>query len=145
MSGNDEHCDLAREVIGLAMKVHRHFGPGFVEVVYQNALIVELRRTGHAVECQYALKVKYEETIVGEFIADLLIDGRLLVELKAVRVFDPAHESQLMNYLHATGLNQGLLLNFGASSLQFRTKSRLYQRPRDHTQPDFSLFPKKVS
>ena len=138
MSGSDDPNDLAREVIGLAMKVHRHFGPGFAEVVYQNALILELRKAGHVVECQYPLKVRYEGTIVGEFIADLLVDEKLLVELKAVRVFDPTHESQLMNYLHATGLNHGLLLNFGASSLQFRTKSRLFRKPRDHAPPDLS-------
>lgn len=137
-SGDDQPNGLAREVIGLAMKVRRHFGPGFAEVVYQNALILELRKAGHAVACQYPLKVSYEGMIVGEFIADLLVDENLLIESKAMRVLDPTHESQLMNYLHATGLNHGLLLNFYASSLQFRTKFRLFQKLRVYGPPDFS-------
>jgi GxxExxY protein len=138
MSRDDAPNDLARKVIGLAMKVHRSLGPGFVESVYQNALVVELRKAGHAVACQHPLKVKYEDTIVGEFTADLLVDDGLLIELKAARALDPAHEAQLINYLQATGQNSGLLLNFGAPSLQFRTKSRLYPRPQDESAPDLN-------
>src|SRR5258708_5774871 len=136
MNGQSAPKELARRVVGLAMKIRRKLGPGFVEVVYQNALILELSRAHFSVECQHPLKVKYEDTVVGEFTADLLVDGTLLVELKAARAIDPAHETQLMNYLHATGLETGLLLNFGAPSLQFRTKSRQYRKPAEISDPN---------
>jgi GxxExxY protein len=136
MNGQSAPKELARRVVGLAMKVHRKLGPGFVEVVYQNALILELRRAHFSVECQHPLKVKYEDTVVGEFTADLLVDNTLLIELKAARAIDPAHETQLMNYLHATGLETGLLLNFGGPSLQFHTKSRQYRKPSEMPNPN---------
>jgi GxxExxY protein len=136
MSGEDVPNDLARKVIGFAMKVHRGLGPGFVESVYQNALVIELRKAGHAVVCQHPLKVRYCGTVVGEFTADLLVDETRLIELKAARALDAAHESQLINYLQATGQNFGLLLNFGAPSLQFRTKTRLYPGRQDESAPD---------
>ena len=116
---------LTEEVIGLAMKVHRTLGPGFLESVYQKALTLELARAGCSVESEKPLKVVYEGTVVGDFAADLMVDDRLIVELKAVQALTVAHEVQTVNYLAATGIDDALLLNFGASSLQFKRKRRL--------------------
>ena len=108
------------------MRVHNELGPGFLESVYQNALTVELRAAGLAVECECRLEVQYRGVIVGEFAADMVVDGRLLVENKAVRAIATAHEAQLLNYLVATATPVGLLLNFGAHRLQFRRRTREY-------------------
>ena len=119
--------DLAGQVIGLAMKVHSTLGPGFLESVYQNALTHELRGSGLSVETEVRLKVMYDNVVVGAFDADLLINKSLLVENKAVQALVVAHEVQLVNYLTATGLDEGLLLNFGAGRLEFKKKFRVYQ------------------
>jgi GxxExxY protein len=116
--------DLAGQVIGLAMKVHSTLGPGFLESVYQNALAYELRKAGFEVETEVRLKVKYDNVIVGEFDADMLVNQSLLVENKAILSLAVAHEVQLVNYLTATGLAEGLLLNFGAQRLEFKKKFR---------------------
>jgi GxxExxY protein len=119
--------DLAGHVIGLAMKVHSKLGPGFLESVYQKALAYELQKAGYRVQLEVPLKVKYEDVIVGEFDADMLVNDSLVVENKAVLSLAVAHEVQLVNYLTATGLEQGLLLNFGAARLEFKKKYRLYR------------------
>ena len=119
--------DLSGQVVGLAMKVHSTLGPGFLESVYQNALVYELRKAGFLVEIEVRLKVKYEEVIVGEFDADMLINKSLLIENKAVQSLVIAHEVQLVNYLVATGIDEGLLLNFGASRLEFKKKFRQFR------------------
>lgn len=118
---------LTGQVIGCAMKVHRALGPGFVESVYQNALAHELRRTGLPLEVQKSVKVRYGGVVVGDFVVDLLVAGRVLVEDKAVRALGKDHEVQLVNYLTATGIEIGLLLNFGASSLEVKRKYRTYR------------------
>ena len=116
---------LTEEVIGLAMKVHRTLGPGFLESVYQKALALELGKAGCRVDAEKPLKVLYEGAVVGDFVADLLVDDRLIIELKAVQDLTSAHEVQTVNYLAATGLDDALLINFGGSSLQFQRKRRL--------------------
>jgi GxxExxY protein len=118
--------DLAGQIIGLAMKVHSALGPGFLESVYQNAMILELREAGHKVESEKNLIVKYRETVMGVFIADLLVDDRLIVENKAIQTLAVVHEVQLVNYLAATGLDEGLLLNFGGLRLEYKKKFRVY-------------------
>lgn len=125
--------ELTQQVIGLAMKVHRALGPGFVEFVYRNALVHELRGTGLTVEIEKSLKVRYDGVIVGEFSVDLFIAGWLICELKAVRALTEEHEVQTVNYLTATGQDFGLLLNFGAKSLQFKRK---YRRNKDEPPAD---------
>jgi GxxExxY protein len=115
---------LGRRVIGAAMTVHRILGCGFLETVYRNALAIQLRKQGIPFELHPTLTVKYEGEEIGSYQADLIIEGRLIVELKAVEALAPVHASQLINYLTATGLDEGLLLNFGAKSLQFRTKTK---------------------
>jgi GxxExxY protein len=126
----ERELDLAGRVIGLAMKVHRTLGPGFLESVYENALAVELERNAFVFERQKPLQVRYEGVVVGEFVADLAVEGSLIVELKAVSTIVPAHEMQLVNYLTATGTEDGLLLNFGAASLEFKRKYRTYRPAR---------------
>ena len=126
----ERELDLAGRVIGLAMKVHRKLGPGFLESVYENALALELTRAGLPFERQKPLQVHYEGVVVGDFAADLLIEGTLIVELKAVSAIAPVHEVQLVNYLTTTGIEDGLLLNFGAASLEFKRKYRTYRAPQ---------------
>jgi len=124
MEGNQGGYDLAGTVIGLAMKVHSALGPGFLESVYENALAVELEEAGISFERQARISVHYRGKDVGDFICDFLVEGELIVELKANLGLVPAHEVQTVNYLTATGINEGLLLNFGASKLQFKKKYR---------------------
>ena len=119
--------DLAGQVIGCAMKVQSTLGPGFLESVYQNALTLELRKAGLTVELEVRLQVKYDGVPVGIFDADMLVNKALLVENKAVQTLVTAHEVQLVNYLAATGIEEGLLLNFDASRLEFKKKFRVYQ------------------
>ncbi len=126
---NKINYDLAGQVIGCAMTVHSTLGPGFLESVYQNALAHELRKSGFGVELELRLQVSYDEIAVGTFDADMLVNKSLLIENKAVLALVAAHEVQLVNYLTATGLDEGLLLNFGAPRLEYKKKFRLYRPP----------------
>ena len=118
---------LTKRIIGCAMKVHRALGPGFLESVYAKALTHELSKAGLEVECQRAVRVMYDGVVVGDFVADMLIAGSVIVEIKAVRELAQTHELQLVNYLTATGIEIGLLLNFGAAGLQVKRKHRTYR------------------
>ena len=124
---------LTEEIIGCAMRVHQTLGPGFLESVYQKALVHELSKGGLKVECQRAVQVVYDGIAVGDFIADMLVADRVLVENKAVQSLVQAHEAQLVNYLATTGIEIGLLLNFGASSLQVKRKYRTYRSKGQRT------------
>ncbi len=117
--------DLAGRIIGLAMKVHTTLGAGFIEAVYNNALAIEMRRAGVSVQREKDLRVMYEGEAVGLFTADMIVDGVLIIEAKAVHALVKAHEVQLVNYLTATGIDEGLLLNFGAARLEYKKKFRL--------------------
>ena len=121
--------ELTRIIIGCAMKVHRTLGSGFLESVYQNALAYELQKEGLQTECEVPIKVLYEGVDVGEFFADMLVNEQVIVENKAVEQLCPAHEVQLVHYLTATEFDIGLLLNFGAPSLQYKKKFRIYRKP----------------
>ena len=123
MDSNQDHA-LTEKIIGLAMKVHRALGPGFLESVYLNALIHELRRAGFSAETGQRITVRYENVIVGEFVADLIVNETVLCELKAINSVSKVDEVQLVNYLTATNRDFGLMLNFGAPSLQFKRKYR---------------------
>jgi GxxExxY protein len=124
MIARDQRSELTEQVIGLAMKVHRVLGPGFVEFVYRNALIHELRKAHIKTAVEKPMKVFYEQTVVGEFKADLVLEDWLVCELKAIQALAPEHEVQLVNYLTATGQDFGLLMNFGTRSLQVKRKYR---------------------
>jgi GxxExxY protein len=123
-----EAYDLCGQIIGVAMKIHSTLGPGFLESVYQNALIWELRKSGLKSEAQKPVSVQYDGQIVGAFAADLLVNDSVIIEIKAIQTLAKAQEVQLVNYLTATGLNEGLLLNFGAERLEFKKKFRLAKR-----------------
>jgi len=109
--------DLSGRVIACAFEVSNALGAGFFEKVYEKALCVELEREGISFQCQKIIVVKYKSIIVGEYITDIVVEGQLLLELKAVSALCSEHEAQLMNYLKATGLSLGLLLNFGKPKL----------------------------
>jgi GxxExxY protein len=112
--------ELTEKILGAAFKVQNTLGAGFLEKVYENALSIELRKSGLTVECQKPFPVKYEGTVVGDYQADLVISAKVVVECKAVNNLDPVHEAQLMNYLKASGLRVGLLINFARPKLQYR-------------------------
>ncbi len=127
---SDEHLDqgwLTRTIIGLAMQVHSGLGPGYLESVYRNALVHELQKNNLEVQVECPIQVTYDGVIVGQFAADLLVDKTVLVELKAILALAPAHEVQLVNYLTATGIDVGLLINFGGDRLEYKRKSRTHK------------------
>jgi GxxExxY protein len=109
---------LARTVIGAAIEVHRHLGPGYLEGVYEEALVVELGLRGVPFERQKPIAVTYKGHNVGEGRVDLLVGDELLVELKAVEALAPIHKAQLLSYLKATGCHLGLLINFNVPVLR---------------------------
>jgi GxxExxY protein len=115
-----EMNELSKRVIGCAFQVLNTLGPGFLEKVYENAMVHELRKAGLAVVQQQGITVLYDGVVVGEYAVDLLIEGKIIVELKAIRALDNAHAAQCINYLKATGLQLCLLLNFGKSRLEIR-------------------------
>jgi GxxExxY protein len=104
---------ITERIIGCAFKVANSLGSGFAEKVYENAMVHELNKAGLRVRQQWAVTVKYEGVVVGEFTADLLVEETVLVELKAGRALDEAHRAQCLNYLAATGVPVCLLINFG--------------------------------
>jgi GxxExxY protein len=106
------------------MKVHSTLGQGFLESVYQNALIWELRKRGFKAEAERPITVRYDGEIVGAFAADLLVNDKVIVELKVSLAIAKIHEVRLVNYLVATGLDEGLVLNFGTERLEFKKKFR---------------------
>jgi GxxExxY protein len=110
--------DLARQVIGAAIEVHRHLGPGYLESVYEEALAIELDLRGLPFERQKPIGVDYKGHVVGQGRLDLLVGDRLIVELKAVDTFAPIHRAQVISYLKATGLHLGLLINFNVQLLR---------------------------
>lgn len=116
--------ELTGKVIGLAMEVHRELGAGYLEKVYENALALVLREAGFSVEQQCPIPVVFHGKIIGDFVADIVVDDKLIIELKAVSALNAAHEVQLVSYLKSTGIEIGLLINFGAASLQFKRKYR---------------------
>jgi len=109
--------NLTEIIIGCAMKVSNTLGVGFLEKVYENELAVELRKTALVAEQQKQILVKYDGVIVGDYCADILVNGRVILELKAAKLIDEIHKAQLLNYLKATGLRVGLILNFGTPKL----------------------------
>lgn len=110
--------ELARQVIGAAIEVHRILGPGFLESVYEEALTVELTLRDIPFERQKPIQLTYKDRTVGDSRLDLLIGGELIVELKAVETVHPIHPAQVVNYLKITGLELGLLINFNVMQLR---------------------------
>jgi GxxExxY protein len=119
-----DHDPLTEVVIGLVFKVANTLGSGFLEKVYENALGIELQGAGLAFEQQVPITVSYQNQVVGSYIADLVIEGILLIELKACRALEDAHTAQCLNYLKAMGLPTCLLVNFGTPKPQIKRLSR---------------------
>ena len=115
------HSDITGKIIKAFFKVNNTLGFGFLEKVYENAMLIELRKIGFEVLQQKNIKVYYEGQKVGEYYADLLVNGLVIVELKACESIREEHEAQLINYLKATEVEVGLLLNFGKEP-EFRRK-----------------------
>jgi GxxExxY protein len=118
-----KHRELSEKVIAAAYAVHKELGHVFVEKVYKNALAVELQEKGIKCSLEIPLRVLYHEKTVGEYCIDMIIDDKIIVEVKAVSDLAPIHEVQLVNYLKATGLQIGLLINFGES---VKVKRRIF-------------------
>ena len=117
-----------KKVMACAVNIRKHLGPGYLESVYKNAMLVELEKNGLTYEVEKPINVYYEKVLVGEFKADIVVEGSLILELKAVSSLHVAHEIQLVNYLTATGIDDGLLINFGSEELQFKRKFRVYRK-----------------
>jgi GxxExxY protein len=111
---------LTYAINGAVFEVNRILGPGFLEKVYENALLVELKHNGIEAQAQAPIRVTYKEAIVGDYIADILVDDRVIVELKTVERIERIHEAQLLNYLKATGIKVGLLVNFKNTKAQIK-------------------------
>ena len=116
-SGLDQ---ITERIISCDYRVSNTLGCGFLEKVYENALVIELRRAGFALRQQHSINVYYDGMTVGEYVVDLLVEDSVMVELKAAKGFDEVHMAQCMNYLRATGLNLCLLVNFGTPRAQIR-------------------------
>ena len=119
--------ELRHAIIGCAMEVHQVLGPGFSESVYQNSLALERSSKQLAFEQYIKLIVSYKSRNVGDFEADMIVENRVLPELKALSTILPQNEAQLVNYLRATGIETGLLVNFGHQTLQFKRKFAQYR------------------
>ncbi len=111
---------ITEKIIGAAYKVARTLGYGFLEKVYENAMVLELRKIGLMVKNQFPISVFYEGKVIGEYFADLFVESSVIVELKTVSEIAPIHKAQLLNYLRATKIKTGLLINFGASKVEVK-------------------------
>jgi len=121
---------LTKKIIACAFKVHNKLGAGFLEKVYENSMVIELKMNGLKVEQQFPIPVFYENIQVGDYYADLLVNDEIIVELKAVENLTKQHEVQVVNYLNGIGHEIGLLINFG-SSVSVKRKYRRYNQGID--------------
>jgi GxxExxY protein len=119
-TGEDRVNLLSKRIIGCALTALHALGTGFLEKVYENALLHELRKAGFAVSQQHRMVVRYDGIVVGDYTVDLLVDHIVLVELKVANGIDEIHRAQCLNYLKATGLHLCLLLNFGKPRLEIK-------------------------
>lgn len=118
MSESLLHGDLTYKIIGIGMQVHSTLGHGFLEKVYENSMMVALRSAGIFAEQQVPNKVMFEGVIVGDYFADILVEKKVILELKACDRITDLHKAQALNYLKATGIDLALILNFGAKSFE---------------------------
>ncbi|HTK53048.1 MAG TPA: GxxExxY protein [Gemmatimonadaceae bacterium] len=129
-SAHFPHGRLTNQIIGGIFEVHNVLGSGFLESVYANALTFELGLRGVPVERNVPFEVMYRGESVGRYVADLVVDGKVIVETKVAKAIDPVHRAQLLNYLRASGLEVGLVVNFGRSA-QFK-RVVWTRRPNQH-------------
>lgn len=122
LNKNDDkivHKDLSYKIIGLAMQVHKELGHGFLEKVYENAMMVLIRREGVKALQQAPIKVMFQGEVVGDYFADILVEEKIILELKSVDRIIDAHKAQALNYLKATGMQLAIILNFGKEKLEY--------------------------
>ena len=122
-----KYTELTREIIRPAQNVHNTLSHGFLEKVYHNAMVLELRKIGFDVASEKPIGVHYDGQIVGEYSADIVVDDKVILEIKAVQAVSSVHEAQLINYLKATNIEVGLLVNFGKS---LEVKRRVFETAR---------------
>ena len=119
---------LITEIIECAKRIRRQHGLGFLEKVYKNAMVVELRKLKLNFETEKLIQVLYDGIVVGEYRTDIIVEGKLILELKATQDLSIANEVQLVNYLTSTQIDDGLLINFGSDKLLFKRKYRIYRK-----------------
>lgn len=119
---------LITEIIECAKRIRRQLGLGFLEKVYKNAMVVELRKLNLNFETEKLIQVLYDGIVVGEYRTDIIVEGKLILELKATQDLSIANEVQLVNYLTSTQIDDGLLINFGSDKLLFKRKYRIYRK-----------------
>jgi len=112
--------DLSYQIIKAALETHNILGAGFLEKVYENALIIKLKQYGLKAEQQLPIKVLFEGAMVGDYYADIVVDGKVILELKCVESITSIHEAQLINYLKATGMKLGIIINFAKPKLEYK-------------------------
>jgi len=117
-----QHKELTERIIGCAYRVYNKMGFGFLESVYEKCLVIELRKQGLKAESQKSITVRYDGEVVGEFVADIVVEDTIVLELKSVRRIMLSHEIQLVNYLVATGKPVGLVLNFAEKKVEVKRK-----------------------
>ena len=122
--------DITYKINGAIFEVNKILGPGFLEKVYENALVSELKNRGLIAESQVPIKVEYKNECVGEYMVDILVENKVVVEIKTVDALSNAHQAQLLNYLKATGLNVGILVNFNKSKADI--KRMVFKLPEGH-------------
>ncbi len=116
----EESDKLTETIIGCAFTVSNTLGTGFLEKVYENALVIELKTAGLRCEQQKPIPVSYRGIAVGDYYADILVEGQVILEIKAAKAIDDSHQDQLINYLKATSIHTGLILNFGTARLGYK-------------------------
>ncbi len=127
------HEQLSGAIIGIAMEVLNELKPGLDEVLYERAMVIELRRRGHTVAVQNSFPVFYQGELIGSLVPDLIVDESVIVDPKVVSVFSETHVAQMLGYLNITGLDLALLLNFKNARLDWK---RVVQQKKDHETPD---------
>ncbi len=115
---------ITEAIIGCAFEVINELGVGFLESVYEKSLAIALQEKGLKVLCQHPIQVHFRDRVVGDFYADIFVEHKVIVELKAVKAIAPEHQAQIINYLKATGIEVGLLINFGSPRLEYKRFTR---------------------
>ncbi len=133
MNENYKHSDITKKIINAYYAVYNQLGYGFLEKVYERAMMIELPKHGLTCERQKNIKVYYNEIEIGDYYADIIVEDCVIIELKAVGSIAPEHEVQLVNYLKATEIEVGLLLNFGPAP-QFKRRVFTNNYPKNHNQ-----------
>ncbi|MEK8024154.1 MAG: GxxExxY protein [Candidatus Hydrogenedentota bacterium] len=118
------HQEITEQILAAAFDVAHELGAGFVENVYEKAMFVALKDKGLHASLQVPFKVKFRNVIVGDYVADMIVEDKVLVELKAVKTLTPEHQAQVINYLEASGLEVGLLINFGNKKIEYKRLHR---------------------